>query len=174
MGGDTPQQSAQMDPEAMAAMQAQMAQLMGGATGVDPAMIQAAQMEAMLREARPDLDVEVVNAGVPSYTTAESLANLAYRIVDLEPDMIVVYHAVNDYRTRVYSNYDPAYFHYRKVWDGSADKYQTGEGELRGGINPFIQHVPPDPNGNQADNVARSGTGASVASRSRARIPTSS
>jgi hypothetical protein len=51
MGGESPQQSAQMSPEDMQAMQAQIAQMMGGATGVDPAMIQAVQAEAMQQQA---------------------------------------------------------------------------------------------------------------------------
>jgi lysophospholipase L1-like esterase len=117
-------------------------------------------MERMLREARPGRDIEVVNAGVPSYTTAESLANLAFRVLDLQPDAIVVYHACNDYRPRVYRNFDGAYFHYRKVWDGTTRHYEAGEGEMRGGINPFIQHNPPPDNGDHAENVRRAGTGA--------------
>jgi lysophospholipase L1-like esterase len=116
-------------------------------------------METMLREARPDMDIEVVNAGMPSYTSAESLANLAFRCLDLEPDAIVVYQGVNDHRPRVYSNFDSAYFHFRKVWNGTADDWEPGEGEMAGGINPFIQYNPPD-EGNQAENVARAGTGA--------------
>lgn len=114
-------------------------------------------LEAMLREARPDLDIEVVNAGVPSYTSAESLANLAFRCLDLQPDAIVVYQCVNDYRPRTYSNFDSAYFHYRKVWNGTTDDWKTGEGELAGGINPFIQYDFPPDNGDHEENVARSG-----------------
>jgi len=117
-------------------------------------------METMLRAARPDLDLEVVNAGMPSYTSAESLANLAFRCLDLEPDAIVVYQGVNDYRPRVYRNFDTAYFHWRKVWNGTADDWETGEGEMAGGINPYIQHLPPEPKGDQAKNVARAGSGA--------------
>jgi lysophospholipase L1-like esterase len=117
------------------------------------------QMETMLREARPDLDLEVVNAGMPSYTSAESLANLAFRCLDLEPDAIVVYQGVNDYRVRVYGNFDSAYFHWRKVWNGTADDWETGEGEMAGGINQYIQHMPPEPKGDQEKNVARAGTG---------------
>jgi len=39
---------------------------------------------------------EVINAGTPGWTTAESLINLQFRILDLSPDMIIICHAVND------------------------------------------------------------------------------
>lgn len=117
-------------------------------------------LEKLLRKARPDLDIEVVNAGVPSYTSAESLANLAFRCLDLEPDAIVVYQGVNDYRPRVYKNFDSAYFHWRKVWDGTAHGWEAGEGEMEGGINPLIQHNPPEDNGSHEQNAVRAGTGA--------------
>jgi lysophospholipase L1-like esterase len=117
-------------------------------------------LERVLRDARPDLDIEVVNAGIPSYTTAESLANLAFRVIDLQPDVLVVYHAVNDYRPRVYRNFDRAYFHYRKVWNGTVEQWEPGPGEMAGGINPFIQHNLPPDNGDNAENVRRAGTGA--------------
>ncbi|MHC5211571.1 MAG: SGNH/GDSL hydrolase family protein [Planctomycetota bacterium] len=114
-------------------------------------------MQQMLREARPDRDIEVINAGVPSYTTAESLANLAFRVLDLQPDAIVVYHACNDYRVRVYRNFDDSYFHYRKIWDGSARLHETGEGDM-GGLNSFIQFLPPEDNGSHAKNAESAGT----------------
>jgi len=118
-------------------------------------------MEAMLRERHPDRNIEVVNAGVPSYTTAESLANFAFRCIELEPDAIVVYHAANDYRPRNYVNFEPSYFHYRKVWDGTLRNRSTGDlPELRGGINPLIQLPPLADNGKPVENVERAGIGA--------------
>lgn len=41
-------------------------------------------------------NVDVINAGVGAWTTCESLVNLQIRVLDLEPDMIIIYHAVND------------------------------------------------------------------------------
>ena len=114
-------------------------------------------LQRELRERRPDLDVEVVNAGVESYTTAESLANLAFRVLDLQPDAIVIYHACNDVRPRKYRNFDPAYFHYRKVWDGDVSGFREVGGE-RNGINFFIQHAPPQPPGREAENIHNAGT----------------
>jgi lysophospholipase L1-like esterase len=117
-------------------------------------------LEKELRAARPGRDIEVINAGVPSYTTAETLPNLAFRCVDLQPDLIVLYEGINDYRPRVYANFDGAYFHYRRVWDGSAEPAAGGAAEAGKDINKLIQYDTPEPNGNKRDNVRRSGTAA--------------
>ena len=39
---------------------------------------------------------EVINAGTPGWTSAESLINLQFRLLELNPDMIIIYEAVND------------------------------------------------------------------------------
>lgn len=41
-------------------------------------------------------NIEAVNAGVPGWTTWESMINFQLRVLELEPDMIIVYHAIND------------------------------------------------------------------------------
>jgi len=46
-------------------------------------------------------EVQVVNGGVSGYTTYESLLNLELRALDLSPDLILVYHAVNDAKSRL-------------------------------------------------------------------------
>ncbi len=46
-------------------------------------------------------DVEVINAGVQVYTTWETLANLEFRVLELQPDMIIIYHAHNDITARL-------------------------------------------------------------------------
>jgi len=46
-------------------------------------------------------NVKVINAGMLSYTTYESLINLQLRLLDLEPDLLVIYHAVNDVHARL-------------------------------------------------------------------------
>lgn len=111
----------------------------------------------LLTELRPDLDVEVINAGVESYTTAESLANLAFRLLELEPDVVLVHHAANDVRPRRYPGFDPGYAHYRKVWDGSVEDYKPLGGEMNG-INALIQVPPPEPQGDLLDNLQASGS----------------
>ncbi len=118
-------------------------------------------LERILEQRRPGQDIEVINAGVPSYTSAESLANFMFRCIDLEPDVIVLYQAANDLRTRGYANYDSAYFHYRKVWDGTLDNPTESDlAELRGGINPYIQLDAPATDIPRHELIKRSGTGA--------------
>lgn len=45
-------------------------------------------------------NITVVNAGAEGYTTWESLASLQFRVLDLEPDIIIVYHGINDITSR--------------------------------------------------------------------------
>lgn len=51
-------------------------------------------LETRLREA--GIAAEVVNAGVPGYRALETLINFETRVLDLVPDLIVVYLAIND------------------------------------------------------------------------------
>jgi lysophospholipase L1-like esterase len=46
-------------------------------------------------------NVEVINAGVGGYTSWESLINLEFRVLNLQPDLIAVYHGVNDIHARL-------------------------------------------------------------------------
>ena len=46
-------------------------------------------------------NVEVINAGSASWTTWESLVNFQFRLLDLDPDLIIVYHAINDIHARM-------------------------------------------------------------------------
>jgi lysophospholipase L1-like esterase len=55
-----------------------------------------ALLEARLRRAHPDRQFEVVNAGVPGYTSIEQRINFMLRISQLEPDAILIYHGNND------------------------------------------------------------------------------
>jgi len=59
-----------------------------------------AQLQNQLHEAGFD-NVTVINAGLYDYTTWESLINFQFRSLDLEPDMVIVYHAINDIQTRM-------------------------------------------------------------------------
>src|SRR4029079_361154 len=49
-----------------------------------------AMLEHDLRAARPDLAIEVLNAGVASYTSAENLAALVFRGLDAAADVVVL------------------------------------------------------------------------------------
>ncbi|MGD2095392.1 MAG: GDSL-type esterase/lipase family protein [Phycisphaerales bacterium] len=56
-------------------------------------------LEKELRE-RGFKNINVVNAGVGAYTSWESLINFELRVLDLDPDMIIIYHGVNDILAR--------------------------------------------------------------------------
>lgn len=56
---------------------------------------------------------EVINAGVPGYTTAESLIDLELRILDLSPDLIFIYHGYNDFKPNRVPNFKSDYSHWR-------------------------------------------------------------
>lgn len=49
-----------------------------------------------LRAGYPKKSFDYINAGIPGYTTRQSLKNLALRVATHDPDIIVIYHAWND------------------------------------------------------------------------------
>lgn len=59
-----------------------------------------AQLEQVLRDTYGYEQVEVINSGVPAYTTWETLVNFEFRVLDLQPDLVIVYHAINDLGAR--------------------------------------------------------------------------
>jgi len=78
------------------------------------------RLERILAEKRPGARVEVINAGCPGYTSFEMLVQLEMRVVDLAPDLVVVYEAVNDMRAALYTAgaLEPAgdNTHFRSPW----------------------------------------------------------
>ena len=50
---------------------------------------------------RTGIDVDVINAGLASWTSYESMINFELRLLDLEPDLLIMYHAVNDLHARM-------------------------------------------------------------------------
>ncbi len=77
---------------------------LGGSTtyteGVaDDREIFTAHLERMLRE-RGFGRVEVINGGVPGYNTWETLIHVCFRVLELEPDLLIVYHGTNDVHCR--------------------------------------------------------------------------
>jgi lysophospholipase L1-like esterase len=83
-----------------------------------PAEAYPAVLEEILHD-RGYTHVRVINSGVEGYSSWETLANVNYRVLDLDPDMVIVYHAVNDVISRV-------------VWPPTAH---------RGDGSGFTQHV---------------------------------
>ena len=59
------------------------------------------QLERILRDDYGHHNVEVINAGVSGYNSWESLINLQFRVLDINPDLVIVYHATNDVHARL-------------------------------------------------------------------------
>jgi len=53
-------------------------------------------LEEILNDKFETLTIEVINAGVPGYNSAESFINLVFRASKIEPDIVLVYHTHND------------------------------------------------------------------------------
>lgn len=67
----------------------------------DNAQIFTAQLERLLRENYGYQEVEVINAGVPGYNSWEILTNLEFRVLDLNPDLVIIYENTNDVHARL-------------------------------------------------------------------------
>lgn len=77
----------------------------------------ARQLEGKLKE--KGYDIEVINAGVGGYSSWETLMNLQFRVLELEPDMITIYENINDVYSRLVN---PNYYKAdnsgrRKFWE---------------------------------------------------------
>lgn len=59
-----------------------------------------AQLETCLHE-RGHAAAEVVNAGVGGYTSFETLVDVALRVLELQPDLLLIYHNTNDVHARL-------------------------------------------------------------------------
>jgi lysophospholipase L1-like esterase len=72
-----------------------------------------AQLERLLNSQQQGMHLEVINAGVGGYTTMESLINLVTRVLPLEPNMIIIYHAFNDFKPNRFPNFKSDYTNWR-------------------------------------------------------------
>lgn len=72
-----------------------------------------AQLERLLNSQQQDMHFEVINAGIGGYTTMDSLINLVTRVLPLEPNMIIIYHAFNDFKPNRFPNFKSDYTHWR-------------------------------------------------------------
>ncbi len=83
-----------------------------------------AQLERILHDEYGYAQVEVINAGVGGYSTWDLLADLTYRILDLDPDLVIIYTATNDVSFRLV---DPAYYSglnwVRGIWKTEYDQW---------------------------------------------------
>ena len=75
--------------------------------GVNADQAYPALLENVLHNEYGLTHVEVINGGVPSYTSFELVPNFMYRVLELKPDLVIYYGALNDAGTRLE---DPACF----------------------------------------------------------------
>jgi lysophospholipase L1-like esterase len=67
----------------------------------DNQQIFTAQLEQKLKEEYGYENVQVINAGVPGYNSWEILGNLEFRVLDLDPDLVIIYENTNDVHARL-------------------------------------------------------------------------
>ena len=67
----------------------------------DNAATFTAQLERLLKEEYGYQDVQVINGGVPGYNSWEILVNLEFRVLDLDPDLVIIYENTNDVHARM-------------------------------------------------------------------------
>ncbi|MCP3916028.1 MAG: hypothetical protein GY711_10770 [bacterium] len=75
-----------------------------------------AQLQNYLNAEQSGKRVEVINGGFSGYSTHESLPNLAFRMIDYAPDLVIVYHTINDMRCALYGEPKGDNTHWRAVW----------------------------------------------------------
>ena len=63
------------------------------------------------------LDIEVINAGVPGYTSAENLLHFIFKVQDLKPDLVIFYFTHNDVHPRRFPFLSRDYREYSKIWN---------------------------------------------------------
>lgn len=91
-------------------------------------------LETKLRRAYPGRSIEVVNCGASGYSTFDNIGNFLLRVVDLEPDLLIVYQTINDVRCGLANTeYQRDNRHWRAVfnvpqkpaWSKLAEKSRT-------------------------------------------------
>ena len=66
----------------------------------------------LIQKELPKKRVTIINAGVPGFDTAQSIANLALRVMPFEPDIVIIYHLYNDLKAvRNSVSFSPDYSH---------------------------------------------------------------
>jgi hypothetical protein len=120
----------------------------------------SARLERILNEARPGARCEVLNGGCLGYNSFEMLASFEFRLLDLQPDLVLTYEAINDMKAALYTRggipVQSDNTHYRNAWvserpaalDGLLDwsrawriwrRYHTAAGERSIDLYAYIQ-----------------------------------
>lgn len=87
-----------------------------GQSESNDAAVWSQRLEDHLAELHGPQRIEVVNGGVSGYTSYEILGQLAFRGVDLAPDLVILYEAVNDMRAALYTAALPEPEHDNTHW----------------------------------------------------------
>jgi lysophospholipase L1-like esterase len=81
------------------------------------------RLGALLERALPNKTIRVINAALPGFDTAQSVANLALRVMPFRPDVVIIYHAYNDLKAiRADRQFFPDYSHIHRLPYGYHDK----------------------------------------------------
>ena len=75
-----------------------------------------ARLHEALAAALPGRTIEVVNAGVGGYTSAENVLRCLFDVVPLEPDLVVYYYTHNDAHARRYPKLSRDYREFSRSW----------------------------------------------------------
>jgi hypothetical protein len=90
-----------------------------GQSETNDAAVWSQRLEDYLNQNGGGRKFEVVNVGVPGWTSFEMLINLELRALDLQPDLVIVYEAINDMRAALYNKGGPPQrdnTQWRTVW----------------------------------------------------------
>ena len=68
-----------------------------------------AQLERMLQAHYPKASIEVLNAGLSAYSSAHLIIHFQLNLVELRPDLLIVYQAINDLMPMSYPDFKPDY-----------------------------------------------------------------
>ncbi len=74
------------------------------------------KLGSLIQQALPSKKITVINAGVPGFDTAQSVVNLALRVMPFNPDIVIIYHAYNDLKAiRTDLSFSPDYSHIHRT-----------------------------------------------------------
>ncbi len=85
-------------------------------------------LRALLRERYPGRDIEVINAGIQSCVSRQSILHLVFSVVPYQPDIVILYDGVNDiglpltYESR--ANFPYNFQTMVEAWDAYRQEYE--------------------------------------------------
>ena len=93
--------------------------LMGASTVygiyVDDQDTSSSQLQRLLEPELGGASIEVINAGVPGWTSRETALSLQHRVLALSPDVVVVMDGRNEAFPQAFLDYRDDYSHYRRI-----------------------------------------------------------